>query len=213
VSTSERDATGHILIVGDTGFAFITAETNDCPLSEAPCQAQVFSEFHNSDGSVVSPAQSVAQTPAQVSMVGKAPGFARLTAQAAGLVATDSVTVVAGPVPVDSIWARSYGSAYDSVIDIVEDPAGSVSSVTLPVQGSVFIELIAFRYDRAVTLPWTVISNDAAVAWASLGCRAPLVDPGCTVYGTSWITGLSPGTTTVSVTARNIQHSISVTVE
>jgi hypothetical protein len=40
-----------------------------------------------------------------------------------------------------------------------------------------------------------------------------MVDPDCGVFGMSWITGLAPGTTTVTVTARNQQRSILVTVQ
>ena len=212
VSTAEADADRYLLVVGDTGYASITAKRSAGCIFTDPCTASVDVEFLSSDGSVVAPAYQQLTTPATVIFTAKAPGSVEITAAAQGFVQSARVDVVAAPLPVDSVRIRSGLSSFDSAIAIVHDPGGNLASLTLAVRGYAALYISVFRDGPSVRLPLTIESSDSAVAWVSLHCRAQVVDPTCDITGT-WVTGLAPGTAAVTVTARNRQRSFSVTVQ
>ena len=127
--------------------------------------------------------------------------------------------MVAAPLPVDSIRIRSGWSAFDSLIGVVPGSTGQLVELTLPVLGYAVLETRIFRGGQRVTSmtpPWTMTSSDPTVAWVDVHCRAAIVDPQCELAVAAengWVTGLAPGTASVTVTARNIQRSFRVTVQ
>jgi hypothetical protein len=213
ISTADRDATGNILVVGDRARAEVTGQTIDCGFSQGPCPAIGAYVGMTQNGGVVRIPNKSLRTPGSAILVGTSPGTAIIAATTDGLASSDSLRVVAAPLPVDSLWVRPNGSDFDSVSEIQRDTEGNIQSLTLPVNGSVLLTLIAFRYNEAMTLPMAFSQTNASIAWASFGCRAPVVDPTCAVAGSSWITGLAPSITTVTVIARNQLRSFLVTVE
>lgn len=159
------------------------------------------------------------EPPAYVALVAKALGTAQVTATVQGLTQSRRIDVTATPLPVDSIRIRSGWSAFDSLIGVVHDSTGQLVELTLPMLGYAVLETRIFRGDQWVTImtpSWTMTSSDPTVAWVDRHCRAAIVDPQCELavaWENGWVTGLAPGTASVTVTARNIQRSFGVTVQ
>ena len=154
-------------------------------------------------------------TPGQSLLIGLAPGTVYIVASAQSFADSQRIDVVASPLPVDSIQVRLQNSPFDESLASTVDESGSVLTVTLPHPGSIPLDLHIFRGTTFVTqIPWSIESTDTGVAFVSTGCRPPSIDPQCDVVSHwGWITGLAAGSATVTVTVRNVQRSVMVTVQ
>ena len=221
VYSAEGDATRHLLAVGDTGLATLTAweywSGQGCLTT---CEDGADGEFASSDGSVVAPARQAFHGFTQLRLLGTAPGSTVVTATSHGQNVYDRIDVVPSPLPVDSIRVRGAPFLPDSSFAAVTDAAGNVDSVTLPYRASTpaawnyasaWLRILAFRNgDSTVYLPMTASSSDSTVVSAIGQCRFAMAS--CSSLGWITIIGLAPGTETVTVSARSRQFSFVVTV-
>jgi hypothetical protein len=146
-------------------------------------------------------------------IIGIAPGSAQIVAKAEGLTRTRRVDVVETPLPITGLtvqppphWAGN-GAIYD--VD------GHLLSVHLGIGQSLAPSLSIRRQGTRVTkIPFSFVSADPGVASYTIPCRPAAYDPRCdTSSGNGWVTGMSAGESTVTVTVRNLSRSFTVTVD
>ena len=236
VLTAEGDATRHLLSVGDTGFAELSAAKPGCTCDFCFCVEDAYGAFHSSDTNVVA-LQYLDSTDAMgrtrlghsVQFLGKAPGSVQLSYSSLFTFTLEPwrdsvrVDVVAARLPVDSLRVRLDPSTNTYAVAAVTDAAGNLVSVTLPVGSYVTVRSLAFRGgDPAVYLPGTVASSDTSVApvapispyWAGTFPWGRRVGWSSVREGqTATVLGSSSGTATVTVTARSQGYSFPVTVQ
>jgi hypothetical protein len=220
--TAEGDASQHLLSVGDTGFAYLY-EARGCTGDEYICSEGAYGSFRSSDTSVATLQVGYGGHSAQ--FVGRAPSSFWVSYVVRGWSDSMRVDVVAAPLPVDSVRARLDPLQYaGNLLAVATDAAGNLVSVTLRVGVIARLRLLAFRGgDSTVYLPGTVASADTTVIVAI--CSAPsayfFLDSGpwgCRVGPSQssvgvWILGRSPGTASVTVSARSQRYSFLVTVQ
>jgi hypothetical protein len=99
------------------------------------------------------------------------------------------------------------GARYDSTYSLME--------VSVPASGSVFLLTTVFLDGWYVFGdPITVSSGNPAVAVATENCRPKAVDPDCSVVGPGWwVTAMSVGATTLTVTVPHSNASTSFVVK
>jgi hypothetical protein len=194
--------------------ATLNAETNDCVFNSV-CPASVEAQLRSRPNGLIELTSQTVTTPGTALLVGVAPGTAYVAASAQNFSDSLRVDVVSSPLPIDSFQVRIQNSPFDESLGSTEDGAGSLLSVTLPHPGSIPLDIRIYRGTSTVSqIPWSIESTDPSVAPASTGCRPPTIDPQCDVVSHwGWITGLAPGTATVTVIVRNVQRSVSVMVQ
>jgi hypothetical protein len=222
VYTAEGDSTRHLLVVGDTGVATITAfaqgPSRGCLASSGVCTYGLDGTLRSSDVGVLEPARESFHGFAQVAVTARAPGAVTLSATIADSVLATRIDVVRSPLPVDSVRVRLHRQAGDSLLGAVLDAAGNVASLTLPVGSRDFphfavVRILAFRGgDSTVYLPTIVTSSDSDAVWVHGTCRFINMSD-CTSIGWATISGFEVGSQTVTVTARNRQYSFVVMVQ
>lgn len=222
VYTPEGDSTRHLLTVGDTGYAQMTAMTNQgCVGGPPPCYAEVRGgvEFRSSDSNVVLPVErNMGVSGGWVVFVGKGAGSVYISGRVQGFAESTLVVVPAAALPVDSVRVRERQELNLPGAVVVRDGAGNLASVTLPAGYAFATRILAFRAaDSTVYLPMTFTSSDSSVAWPWVNCLGwlefdwmPCTNGG---PGSSFVSGVGPGTTTVTVMARQQQYSFVVTVQ
>ena len=94
VSTPEREPSRYILVTGEHGSARVSTESQDC-IFDSPCFVPASGSLRSSDASVLQAVSEQVRTPAQVELVGLAPGTAQLTVTVQGLTQSARVDVVA----------------------------------------------------------------------------------------------------------------------
>jgi hypothetical protein len=199
-----------LMLVGKRGGADWLAYTNECWL-DAPCPAQVTAELRSSDSSVVTPALQRGRGP-QLFFFAMAPGQAYVKLSAQRFKDSILVTVVSEPLPLDDIYVNS-GSPADSVLQLQRDSTGNLVGVVLPVRGYAAVWAQGRRAGYQVGMNWTVESSDSAVVAATRNCRPATVDPQCNVVSAGWITGLTPGSATVTFVMRNVRRQVTIVVQ
>lgn len=223
VYTPEGDTTRHLLTIGDTGYALMTALTDfGCVGGTPPCYAEVPGgvEFRSSDSSKVQPAtRNMGVSGGYVVFVGKAPGSVYISARVQGLEASTLIVVTAASLPIDSVRLRQgLLNPYDPRLAVTTDGAANLVSVTLPVRYVFNPRILVFRAgDSTVYLPVTLTSSDSTVVWPWVNCLGfltfdwmPCSNGG---GGMSFFSGVGPGTTTVTLRARHQEYALLVTVQ
>jgi hypothetical protein len=199
VFTQESEEGRHLLLVGEQGDVSVGAARGG--LGTRPRGVVITS----SDPSVV--------RVRDLRITGIAPGSAQIIAKAEGLTTTRRVDVVAMPLPITGLVVRT--PSHWAGNRPTYDADGHLLSTHLGIGQSLAPSLTVLREGVRVTkVPFSFVSADPGVAAYTISCRPPQYDPHCSplVYN-GWVTGMSAGETTVTVTVRNLSRSFTVTVE
>ncbi len=146
-------------------------------------------------------------------ITGIAPGSAQIIAKADGLTRTRRVDVVETPLPITGL--RVHPPSHWAGNGPIYDVDGHLLSVHLGIGQSLAPHLTILREGvRVWTIPFAFVSADPGVASYTIPCRPAEYDPACSPKGgNGWVTGMSAGETTVTVTVRNLSRSFTVTVD
>jgi hypothetical protein len=204
VSTLEFDSSRWLMVVGEKGSAHALAFRDG--LGTDPGQVS----FTSSSSGVLAIA-STGHVDAE--LTGLAVGSVEVRASAQGRSDTEMVEVVAAPLPVDRLQVGL--ANISSSVPATYDSEGSLATIELPPGGSAALELRVERNGRLVTtIPFELTSSNPDAARVDPLCRPPAVDPNCGVVSHwGWVTGMASGTSTVTVTVRNLSASFGVTID
>jgi hypothetical protein len=214
----EFDGTQVLVVIGDTVIAHVDAlaPSSSCP-PDWGCRADVDIDLWSSDPNVLTPGHQQIHAQdgiAYVPFAARGVGSVQITASAQGYTRSTQMTVTAAPLPIDSLnvtWSEVLGP----LVEIHHDDHWRIQAATVGPLGSVRLAFVTYRSGHQVFLyrehDFAIASSDPNVVWASLACPAPAVDPACNNTG-YWITGVTPGNATVTVTARDIHYSFPVKV-
>jgi hypothetical protein len=204
VSTAEWEPPRWLMVVGETGSAHVYAFRDD--IGTSPGRVS----FNSS-----SPAALAVRPSGDVDaeLAALAVGSAIVRASAQGRSDTALVEVVATPLPVDRIRVRL--APISSDVEATYDNDGSLANTQIPVGGSVALDVAVERAGRQVDIiPFTLTSSDAGSVRVDDHCRSSSVDPQCSVFSRwGWVSGVGSGTSTVTVTVRNISATFLVNVQ
>jgi hypothetical protein len=204
VSTAEWEPPRWLMVVGETGSAYVLAFRDD--IGTSPGRVSFTSS---------SPA-TLAVRPfgdADAELAALAVGSAIVRASAQGRSDTAFVDVVATPLPVDHLRVRL--APISSDVEATYDIEGSLATMQIPIGGSVALDATVERAGRQVAIiPFTLTSSDAGSVRVDDHCRSSTVDPQCSVFSPwGWVSGVGVGTSTVTVTVRNVSATFLVNVQ
>jgi hypothetical protein len=202
VSTLEYEPPRWLMVVGEKGSAHALAFRDD--LGADPGLVS----FTASSPGVLAIASN-GQADAELTAL--AVGSVQVRASALGRSDVQTVEVLAAPLPVDLLQVRL--ANISSSVPAPYDSEGSLATIELPAGGSAALDLRVEREGRLVTtIPFELTSSDPDVAQVYLHCRPPAADPDCSVVSHwGWVTGAAAGTSTVTVTVRNLSTAFAVT--
>ena len=206
VSTSETWGTRKLMIVGEEG-SFVSVSCSYSHGRGGACDPEP--SFVSSAPAIV----SVHPSGARATLRAHAPGMAVITARVANITSNITIHVVSDPLPIDDLWVSLTQPAHwCPACQVSYDPTGRLETILMPISGALPFNMRATREGEHVTLRSELASTDEGVAYPSKDCRPRALDPDCGVHSPNWVSALSPGTATVSVTAVNLTVSFGVEV-
>lgn len=202
VSTQENEPPRWLMVIGEKGSAHALAFRDDLGSDPGPVA------FTASSSGVLA---IVSDGHADAELTALAVGSVQVRASALGRSDQQTVEVLAAPLPVDLLQVRL--ANISSSVPATYDSEGSLATIELPAGGSAALDLRVEREGHLVTtIAFELTSSDQDVAQVYLHCRPPAVDPDCSVVSHwGWVTGAASGTSTVTVTVRNLSAAFTVT--
>jgi hypothetical protein len=131
-----------------------------------------------------------------------------------GITRDTTIHIVSEPLPIDDLWVeldvyrngrRLQPEDWCPACQVSYDARLRLEKVLMPVGGSLPFEVHgSLEGARVWPMRSTVASTDDGATHPSETCRPSDLDPDCDERQPYWISALSPGAATVSVTARNL---------
>lgn len=206
VKTSETWGTRKLMIVGEEGRVTVTCYWSD--EIGHPCEP---SQSYSSSAPTI---LSIHGAGPVATLRAHAPGTAVITARVGNFTRDTTILVVSEPLPIDDLWVDLTNEDYwCPTCQASYNPRLELERVLMPVGGSLAFEVGARREGmRVFGLESELASTDDGVVYPSKRCRPTDLDPDCDEYSPHWVSALSLGTATVSVTARNLTVTFEVEV-
>jgi hypothetical protein len=203
VDTEEIELGRQLMVVGEAASAHVIAFRNSIGTDPGSVS------FTSSSPAVVS---VQATAPAHAELAAVAPGSVQIVASAQGLTDQVRVDVVESPLPVDPVQVRL--APVSSEVEGTYDTQGNLVGIALAPGGSAALDLTVRRGGTQVMkIPFSLISSEPSAVRVDEHCRAPELDPDCSIFGTwGWVSGLQVGESLVTVTVRNQSASFVVVI-